>query len=645
MGSSCKQKTKRKKMYEISSVVVLVVFVISTVAAKPFSKKYKKDQLQDDGTSMSEMMNFMNNFGYLTKVSPSSNMMGQLISGNEVSKSIRLVQKIAGLRETGVLDDETAAYIKRPRCGLSDETLVDALNTNNSRSTFFRRKRYAINRAYVKWEKSILTWRLEKMTRKVPRNLVMNDMRRAFDLWSKASNLQFNYIDYKPREEEVDIVVSFETSAHGDGYNFDGSGGVLAHAFMPTGSDIAGDLHLDEEEKWKTHYDLEKNPGDGMSILWVATHELGHSLGLDHSNDINAIMFPSYTGKSMDIDQLPYDDQAAIKELYRGIRIQPPQNNPDPRYNPPPPTRRTPVPTQRTTTTTYRSPHTPRKNPWHGYQTTKHIPTPRTTTTTTTEIPKPLPSDICRMTFDSVAVIRNELYIFKDQNMWKIAINNQMYGPVLVYQYWVGLPSTIKRIDAAYEKQIANYEITLFSGNQYWVFDASRLLHGYPKALMDFGFSHRVNNVDGALAWGHQGHTYFFSHDAYWKFNENNRQMEKGYPKPIRSWKGVKHPITSAFRWRDGKTYFFKDRLYWSFNNTNMSVDNSVGKLTSSFWFGCPATDDNDDQTNRVDRKKNPNDKKQPMIDIDHSNANKYYADITIYIIMLTLSFLRIVIY
>jgi len=80
----------------------------------------------------------------------------------------------------------------------------------------------------------------------------------------------------------------------------------LAHAFYPQ---YGGDVHMDDTEAWTSR------SRQGTNFMAVLTHEIGHSLGLDHSSVRGAVMAPFSTPYDPDFS-LSQDDILAVQSLY-----------------------------------------------------------------------------------------------------------------------------------------------------------------------------------------------------------------------------------------------------------------------------------------------------------------------------------------
>ncbi|KAM7262142.1 hypothetical protein ACFE04_021219 [Oxalis oulophora] len=253
--------------FSFSFVLVLLTFLtflthntLSQSQNQPFGflKNLQGYQKGDNITGIHQLKIYLQKFGYLSYSNPSNINPDHNNEFDELLETaIKMYQKNLNLQITGILDFQTISTMMLPRCGVPD--IIYGGSSMRSRT-------------------------------------------RAFDTWASNSQFKFNRIEDFTK---ADIKVGFHSRDHGDGVPFDGKGGVLAHSFAPTD----GRFHLDAEETWgagaiPNEFDMET----------IALHEIGHLLGLGHSSDQGAIMYPSISeGMTKGLGE---DDIQGIKALY-----------------------------------------------------------------------------------------------------------------------------------------------------------------------------------------------------------------------------------------------------------------------------------------------------------------------------------------
>ncbi|XP_037361614.1 neutrophil collagenase [Talpa occidentalis] len=329
-------------------------------------------------------------------------------STSVIVEKLKEMQQFFGLKVTGKPDEETLEMMEKPRCGVPDSA------------------GFMLTPGSPKWKHTNLTYRIIDYTPQLSKTDVETAIEKAFQVWSGATRLTFT----KLSQGEADIMIAFVQRDHGDNSPFDGPNGILAHAFQP-GPGIGGDAHFDAEEIWT-------KTSRNYNLFLVAAHEFGHSLGLSHSSDPGALMYPNYAFSEPSTYVLPQDDINGIQAIY-GLSNNPVQ------------------------------------------------PTGPSTPSTCDP----------RLTFDAITTLRGEIFFFKDKYFWRRHPQLRRVELNFISLFWPSLPNGIQ---AAYE-DVDRDLVFLFKGSQYWALNGYDIQQGYPKDISNYGFPLSVQAIDAAVSY------------------------------------------------------------------------------------------------------------------------------------------------
>ena len=134
------------------------------------------------------------------------------------------------------------------------------------------------------WRKSHLTWKLsseKSLPGRLDPILVKREIAQSFDMWAKAQVFTFAEAE---EGETADIVISFDRPKEAA---FDRNDCQIGYSFYPW-TDRKGEIYLDPDRAWTT-----RSVGLIAETItdWLP-HEIGHVLGLKHSDSCNNVMHP-----------------------------------------------------------------------------------------------------------------------------------------------------------------------------------------------------------------------------------------------------------------------------------------------------------------------------------------------------------------
>jgi hypothetical protein len=207
----------------------------------------------------------------------------------------------------GILLDQYLEQVEKTRTGITEGHSLLGLNATEEEQLIIDSSPYSI--IGFKWPANVIPVKFKVNPSGGPENSLAA-IQNAAEAWNGAgANFSFSYDGLHSRTDGISF----------NGVNeilfYDSPGPELGftswQASSPDGVLIEADFYLNTRYSWTTA----GTPlmGSPFDVQTAALHEFGHFLGLDHSADVNAIMYAFYQGVRRDLHP---DDIAGIRSIY-----------------------------------------------------------------------------------------------------------------------------------------------------------------------------------------------------------------------------------------------------------------------------------------------------------------------------------------
>ena len=236
-------------------------------------------------------VNYLSFFGYIGVYLLNN------LSIDDLRSAVRKFQKMFGLKQDGVIGPKTQRAMGTPRCGCPD-----VIDKEQPEHVEYLNIKEALKENQQKWEKRELTYHIDGFVSGLPQKTQREIISDCFGLWTAVCGIQ---VQETRKSLRPDILIGV---GEGKEHDFDGRGGTLGWAYLPRG-DKQLRMRFDLAETW-----VNSSTERGIMLATVAAHEIGHLLGLRHSQRKRALMAPYYNPYVSTPQQS--DDIPRVQNLY-----------------------------------------------------------------------------------------------------------------------------------------------------------------------------------------------------------------------------------------------------------------------------------------------------------------------------------------
>lgn len=243
-----------------------------------------------DKVDVTEVHNYLKHYGYMP-MEATKDAKDKVTE--ETAAALKAFQEFSNLSVDGVFGPETRDVMAQDRCGFPD--LLQSVDFT----------------VLGPWTDRNIKYCFGTQSSQLNVDVCKNAIRRALNTWANVgAGLTFSEV---AANQSPEVFIEFRPANDPDHSMV---GGVVAHADFPPGFSVVVNglplpLHFDDQEhKW-----VDGAVANSFDLETVALHEMGHILGLAHSNVGDAVMYPFVTTNFLK-RALTDDDKQGIRNLY-----------------------------------------------------------------------------------------------------------------------------------------------------------------------------------------------------------------------------------------------------------------------------------------------------------------------------------------